>query len=125
MGSFKVLTTLFFWIQSSWQLSLLELPFLLRPCFFWRSYTYQHSEFLLRLLRLVYLHCSIRPPLLMQHPCSTLAFIALILLPTFYLLPLHPDHRLMLLAISLHLMLLLPPLTSSGFSSGMLGVSEP
>ena len=35
------------------------------PCFFWRSHTYQHCDFLLGLLQLVYLHCSIwsiRPP---------------------------------------------------------------
>ena len=32
---------------------------LLRPCFCWKSYTYQHCDFLLGLLQLVYLHCSI------------------------------------------------------------------
>ena len=32
------------------------------PCFFWRFYTYQHCDFLLGLLQLVYLHCSIWPP---------------------------------------------------------------
>ena len=31
------------------------------PCFFWRSHTYQHCDFLLELLHLVYLHCSIWP----------------------------------------------------------------
>ena len=31
------------------------------PCFFWRSHTYQHCDFLLGLLQLVYLHCSIWP----------------------------------------------------------------
>ena len=31
------------------------------PCFFWRFYTYQHCDFLLELLHLVYLHCSIWP----------------------------------------------------------------
>ena len=31
------------------------------PCFFWRFYTYQHCAFLLGLLQLVYLHCSIWP----------------------------------------------------------------
>ena len=34
----------------------------MRPCFFWRSHTYQHCDFLLRFLQLVYLHCSIWPP---------------------------------------------------------------
>ena len=31
------------------------------PCFVWRFYTYQHCDFLLGLLELVYLHCSIWP----------------------------------------------------------------
>ena len=31
------------------------------PAFFWRCYIYQHSDFLLGLLQLVYLHCSIWP----------------------------------------------------------------
>ena len=32
------------------------------PCFFLRFYTYQHCDFLLGLLQLIYLHCSIWPP---------------------------------------------------------------
>ena len=32
------------------------------PCFFWRSHTYQNCDFLLGLLQLVYLHCSIWLP---------------------------------------------------------------
>ena len=44
------------------------------------------------------------PHLLMQHLHSTLAFKPLILFPpTLYFLPLHPHHRLMLLAVSLPL----------------------
>ena len=43
------------------QLSLLELPSLMRSCFFWRSHIYQHCDFLLGLVQLVYLHCSIWP----------------------------------------------------------------
>ena len=41
------------------------------PCFFWRSHTYQHCDFLLILVQLVYLHCSIWPPsaALAPHPC--------------------------------------------------------
>ena len=31
------------------------------PCFFWRFYTYQQCDFLVGLLQLVYLHCSIWP----------------------------------------------------------------
>ena len=47
--------------------------------------------------------------LLMQHSHLTLAFKLLILFPpTLYLLPLHPHHRFMLLAVSLYLMLFLP-----------------
>ena len=49
------------------------------------------------------------PLLLMQHLHSTLTFKPLILfLPTLYLLPLHPHHRLMLLAASLYPQLSLP-----------------
>ena len=48
------------------------------------------------------------PLLLMQHSHPALAFKPLILFsPTWYLLPLHPHHRLMLLAASLYLLLLL------------------
>ena len=44
--------------------------------------------------------------LLMQHSHPTLTFKLLILFPpTLYLLPLHPHHRLMLLAVSLYLLL--------------------
>ena len=66
------------------------------------------------------------PLLLMQHSHPSLAFKLFILfLPTLYLLPLHPHHRLMLLAVSLYLLLPLPSPTLSGFFNGMLGVSEP
>ena len=47
--------------------------------------------------------------LLMQHSHPTLAFKPLILFsPTWYILPLHPNHSLMLLAVSIFLLLLLP-----------------
>ena len=50
------------------------------------------------------------PLLLMQHSHPTLAFKPLILFPpTFYLLPLHSHHRLMLLAVSLYRLLPLLP----------------
>ena len=66
------------------------------------------------------------PLLLMQHSHPTRAFKLFILfLSTLYLLPQHPHHRLMLLAVSLYLLLLLPSLTSSAFFNGMVGVSEP
>ena len=67
-----------------------------------------------------------RPLLLMQHSHPTLAFKPLILFPpTLYLLPLHPHHRLTLLAVSLYLLLPLPLLNSFWFFNGMPGVSEP
>ena len=45
----------------------------------------------------------------MQHSHPTLTFKLLILYPpTLYVLPLHPHHRLMLLAVSLYLLLSLP-----------------
>ena len=63
--------------------------------------------------------------LLMQHSHPTLAFKPLILFPlTLYLLPLHPHHRLMLLAVFLYLLLLLSD-TLRGVFNGMLGVSKP
>ena len=58
-----MLTTLLFSIQNFWQLSLLELSSLLRPCFLWRAHTYQQCDFALGLLQLIYLHDSIWPPL--------------------------------------------------------------
>ena len=83
------------------------------PCFFWRSHTYQHCDFLVGLVQLVYLHCSIWPPVLMQHSHPTLAFKPLFLFSsTLYLLSLHPHHRLMLLTVSLYLLLPLPLLNS-------------
>ena len=52
---------------------------------------------------------QIWPPVLMQHSHPTLAFKPPILFPpTLYLLPLHPYHHLMLLAVSLYLLLPLP-----------------
>ena len=53
------------------------------------------------------------PLLLIQHSHPTLTFKSLILFPpNFYLLPLHPNHRLMSLAVSLYLRLPLPLLNS-------------
>ena len=66
------------------------------------------------------------PLLLMQHSHPALIFKPLILFPpTLYLLPLHPHHCLILLAVSLYLLLSLPSLTLSGFFNGMLGVFKP
>ena len=99
------------------------------PCFFWRSHTNKHCDFLLGLLELVYLHCSIWPiwpPSANASPAPILTFKPIIPFPpTLYLLPLHPHHRLMILAVSLYLLLLLSLSTPSGLFNGMLGVSEP
>ena len=119
-----MLTTLLFYIQNSWQLSLLELPSLLRPCFFWRFHTYQHCAFLLGFSSWYTSTAQSGPLLLMQHSHPTLAFKPRILFPpTLYLLPLHPHHCLMLLAVSLYLLLplLLPnPLRILQWNSGCL-----
>ena len=66
------------------------------------------------------------PHLLMHHSHPILAFKLLILFPpTLSLLPLHPHHGLVLLAVSLYLLLLIPFSTPSRFFNGMLGVSKP
>ena len=57
-----------------------------------------------------------------SHPILTFK-PPLLFLPTLYPLPLHPHHRLMLLAVSLHLLLPLSSLNPSGFFNGMLRVS--
>ena len=105
-----MLTTLRFWIQNSWQLSLLELLSLVHLCFFWRPHIYQHCNLLSDFSSWYISTAQSGPPgLLMQHSHPTLTFKPLILFPpTLYLLFLHHHHRLMLLAVSLHLLLLLP-----------------
>ena len=66
------------------------------------------------------------PLLLMRHSHPILAFKPLISFPpTLFLLPLHPHHRLMLLAVSLFFLLRLPLSTPSELFNGILGVSEP
>ena len=125
--SFNVLTTLLFWIQNSWQYSLLELPSLLRPWFFWRFHTYQHCDFLLKVLQLVYHHCSIWPPsanaALTPHPRIQTSY------PFFH--PLCIFSLCTFTTTSCSWLFLFtsccffPSLTPSGFFNGMLGVSEP
>ena len=66
------------------------------------------------------------PPQLMLHSCPTLVSKLLIPhLPILYLLSLLSHHRPLLLAILLHLLPPLLPLTLSGFFNGMLEVFEP
>ena len=120
MGPFKVLTTLLL-IQNSWQLPLMELPLCCVPA----SSGDNTCDLLLGLLQLVYLHCSIWLPLLMQHFHPNLAFRSFISLPPIlHLLPLLPHYCPLLLAVSLHLLLPLPLLTPLGFFNRMLVVSE-
>ena len=104
------------------------------PACFWRFHTYQHCDFLLGILQLVYLHCSIwliwprsANAALAPHPLILLSSFKplILLLPTLYLLPLHPHHRLMLLAVFFTSCFFFPSLTPSGFLNRMQGVSEP
>ena len=66
------------------------------------------------------------PPLLMLHSRVTLVYKPpILLLPILYPLPLPLHHRPLLLAVLLHLLPPLLPLTLSGFFNGMLEVSAP
>ena len=100
MGLSKVLTTFLIQIQSSWQLSLLELPLCcntVTPPSSNSSGMYTSTV-------------ESGPPLLMLHSRPTLDSKPLIPhLPILYLLPLHSHHRPSLLAILLHLLPSLPP----------------
>ena len=78
-------------------------------CFFLRFYTYQHCDFLVGLLQLVYLHCSIWPSsanaALAPHPRFQTSYPFSV---HFVSSPSAPHHRFMLLAVSLYLLLSLP-----------------
>ena len=101
-------------IQSSWQLSFLELP----PCRNTATPSSDSSE----------MHTSTvqsGPPLLMLHSRPTLVSKLLIPhLPILYLLPLPLHHRSLLLDVLLRLLLSLP-LTLSGFFNEMPEVFKP
>ena len=99
------------------------------PCFFWRSHIYQHCDFLLGLLQLVYLHCSIWP---IWPPSANASPAPHPRLQTSYPFCAHfvsspstpappPDDP----GCFSHFLLLLPLSTPSGFFNGMVGVSEP
>ena len=124
-----MLITLLFWIQNSWQISLLELPSLLRSYFFWRSHTYQHCDFLLGLLQLVYLHCSIWPiwpPSANTALDPTLTFKPSIhFLPTLYCLLCTLTTASCSWLFLFTSCFLFPSLTPSGFFNEMLGISGP
>ena len=100
------------------------------PCIFWRSHTYQHCDFLLGLLQLVYLHCSIWP----IWPSSANAALAPHpRLQTFYPFSTHfvcspsapspPSHSPGCWLFLFASCFLFPSLTPSSFFNGMLGVS--
>ena len=116
MGPFKLLTTFPLRIQSSWQLSLLELP---PPAVtLWLPARTPPT-----CIPPLY---NLAPPLLMLHCRPTLVSKPLIPhLPILYLLPLPPHLRPLLLAALLRLLPPLLPLTLSGFFNGMLEVFEP
>ena len=99
MGPSKVLTTFLFQIQSSWQLSLLELP----PCHNTVTPFSDSSNMYTSTVQS-------GPPQLMLYFRLTLVSKPLIpQLPFLYLFPLLPHHRPLLLAILLRLLPPLPP----------------
>ena len=115
MGPSKELTAFPLQIQSSWQLSLFELP----PCCVPTRNTVTSSSGSSDMYNstVKFSHSSANttlpphPRLQTSYPCRLI----------LYLLPLPPHHRPLLLAV---LLCLLSPLTLSGFSNGMLEVFE-
>ena len=115
MGPSKVLTTFFIQTQSSWQLSLLELPPFHNTVtpFSDSSDMYTSTE-------------QSGPPLLMLHSRPTL--VSKPLMPhllILYFLPLPPHHHPLLLAALLRLLPPLLSLTLLDFFNGMVEVFEP
>ena len=114
----KVLTTFLLYIQNSRQLSLLELPPLLRPCFSWRPHTYQHCDF----LGSSSLYTSTVQPRT-SGPCSANAAVPHYPPSAHFVYPSSaPSH---FSPVLLYLLLPFPPRTRSGFFNGMLGVFQP
>ena len=119
MSTSKVLTTFPPQIQSSRQLSLLELP----PCCVPPTRNTVTPSSNSSNMYISTVQSSL--PLLMQHFHPTFVSKPLIpYLPILYLLPLLPHLHLLLLAVLLCL-LSPPPLTLSGFSNGMLEDFKP
>ena len=116
MGSSKVLTTFPLQIQSSWQLSLLELP---PPR---RNTVTSSSDSSDTYTSIVQSGPPFTDAALSRHLVSKPHIPHL---PILYLLPLPLHHRPLLLAFLLCLMPSLLPLTLSGFFNGMLEVFEP
>ena len=115
MGPSKVLTTFALQIQSSWQLSLLELP----PC---RNTVTPSSVSSNMYTSTV----QSGPPLLMLYYRPILVSKPLIAhLPILYLFSFPLHHRLLLLDVLLRLLPPLLPLILSGFCNGILEVFEP
>ena len=114
MSPSKVLTTFPLQVQSSWQLSLLELP----PCRITVTASSDSSDMYTSIVQSGAL-------LLMLHSRPTLVSKPLIPYPPIlYLLPLLLHHRPLLLAALLRLLPPLLPLTLSGLFNGMLEVFE-
>ena len=113
MGPSKVLTTFPLQIQSSWQLSLLELPPL------------QHCDSLLELLRHVYSTVQSSPPRLMLHSRPTLVSEPLIPIFPFCTFSPCPHATVPCSWLSFYTSCHLFPLTLSRFFNGMLEVFKP
>ena len=114
MGPSKVLTTFHLQIQSSWQLSLLELS----PCHNTVTPSSDSSDMYTSTVQS-------GPPLLTLHSRPTLSKPLMPHPPILYLLSPPPHLRPLLLAALLRLLPPLLPLTLSGFFNGMLEVFEP
>ena len=113
MGPSKVLTTFLIPIQSSWQLSLLELP----PCRITVTPFLDSSDMY---TSTVQSSSASANAALLPHPCLQTSYPHL---PILYSLPMPLHHRPFLLLFCtscLH-----SPLTLSGFFNGMLEVFEP
>ena len=115
MGPSKVLTTFPVQIQSSRQISLLELP----PTGNTVTLSSDSSDTYTSTV-------ESGPPLLMLHSRVTpVSKLPIPHLPILYLLPLPLHHRPLILAVLLRLLPPLLPLTLSGFFNRMLEVSVP
>ena len=122
-------TSILFQIQSSRQPSLLELPFLLRPCFFGRSHTHQHCDFIPDSSN-VHTFSVLPGPsgpsstntTLPSHPRLQTSYISSAHFVSFSSAPSTPPYVPGCFSIPT---VSFSPLTPSGIFNGMLEVSEP
>ena len=115
MGPSKVITTFPLQIQSSWQLSLLELP---TPCRNTVTPSSDSSDMYISTIQS-------GPPLLMLYSRPTFVSKPLIPMCPFYIFSLCPITTVPCFWLPFCASCLLSPLTLSGFSNGMLEVFEP